>query len=51
VKELVFVRLMTNPKSECALTLTAAGAQGFPKIEDIEIADGFVRTYCRAVPK
>tara|TARA_R110000744_G_scaffold208832_3_gene327661 strand:+ start:393 stop:2222 length:1830 start_codon:yes stop_codon:yes gene_type:complete len=27
----------TNPRSECALTLTAGGAQGYPKIENIEL--------------
>ena len=35
-----------DPKSECALTLTATGAQGFPKIEEIEVADGYVRITC-----
>lgn len=35
-----------DPKSECALTLTATGAQGFPKITEIEVADGFVRITC-----
>ena len=27
----------TDPRSECALTLTAGGAQGYPKIENIEL--------------
>ena len=35
-----------DPLSECALTLTATGAQGYPKIEDIEVADGYVRITC-----
>jgi len=36
-----------DPKSECALTLTATGAQGFPKIVNIEEnVDGYVRITC-----
>ncbi len=35
-----------SPKTECALTLTSTGAQGFPKIENIEVADGYVRITC-----
>ena len=35
-----------DPKSECALTLTATGAQGYPKITNIEVADGYVRLVC-----
>ena len=27
----------TDPRNECALTLTAGGAQGYPKIENIEL--------------
>lgn len=35
-----------SPKTECALTLTSTGGQGFPKIENIEVADGYVRITC-----
>jgi len=35
-----------DPKTECALTLTATGGQGYPKITEIEVADGFVRITC-----
>jgi hypothetical protein len=35
-----------NPRTECALTLTAGGGQGYPKIENIEVADGYVRLTC-----
>ena len=33
----------TNPLQECALTLTATTAQGFPKIENIEVDGGFIK--------
>ena len=36
-----------DPKTECALTLTATGAQGYPKITNIEEGvDGYVRVTC-----
>ncbi len=35
-----------DPLTECALTLTATGAQGHPKIDNIEVADGYVRITC-----
>lgn len=37
----------TNPRSECALTLTASGAQGYPKIENIELdGSGKIKITC-----
>ncbi len=34
----------TDPKKQCALTLTATGAQGYPKITDIELdGSGFIK--------
>ncbi len=35
-----------DPLTQCALTLTATGAQGHPKIDNIEVADGYVRITC-----
>jgi len=37
----------TNPRSECALTLTAGGGQGYPKIENIELdGSGKIKITC-----
>ncbi len=37
----------TNPRSECALTLTASGGQGYPKIENIELdGSGKIKITC-----
>ena len=37
----------TDPRSECALTLTASGGQGYPKIENIELdGSGKIKITC-----
>jgi len=37
----------TDPRNECALTLTAGGAQGYPKIENIELdGSGKIKITC-----
>jgi len=37
----------TDPRSECALTLTAGGGQGYPKIENIELdGSGKIKITC-----
>ncbi len=35
-----------NPRTECALTVTSIGGQGYPKITDIEVESGKVKITC-----